>query len=206
VAWAAATGALLALAALDQWRYRLASQESDPAALQAAIRINPYDSPAQVRLFRLLVESGRQDEAREHLDQMIVAQPRNADARVNAGVLAQRLGRAADAERHWRAALALDPSMAHLHLYLAELLDAGDRPVEAIPHYRAYLELVVQQRSSRPAEPRAVVSVILKFAEALARTGKGPEAQTQFALAEQLARQTSLTDLEQLARQRLSPP
>lgn len=204
--WAAAACVLLALAAVDQWRYRLASQESDAAALQAAIRINPYDNPAQVRLFQILVESGRQDDAREHLERMISAQPGNADARVNAGVLAQRTGRTADAERHWLAALDLAPSMAHVHLYLAELLDEGNRPADAVPHYRAYLELVVQQQSSHPPEPRAVVSVIMKFAEALTRTGEAQHAETQFVLAEQMARQTGLTDLAQLARQRRLQP
>jgi tetratricopeptide (TPR) repeat protein len=203
-AWAAAIGALLVLAAVDQWRYRLASQESDPAALQAAIRINPYDNPAQVRLLQMLVEAGRQDDAREHLDRMIAAQPGHVEARVNAGVLARRTGRTADAERHWLAALNLDRSMAHVHLYLAELLDEANRAADAVPHYRAYLELVVQQRSSHPPDPRTVIPVIVKFAEALARTGEAQQAGTQFALAEQMARQIGLSDLEQLARQRLS--
>ena len=93
--------ALVALAGVDQWRYWLASSESDPSALQAAIRLNPYDSGPQMRLLRILVDSGRDDEARAHLDQMIAAQPADPNARVNAGVLARRMG----ANRGCRAAL-----------------------------------------------------------------------------------------------------
>lgn len=201
-----AIGALLLLAGIDQWRYQLASRESDPASLQAAIQLNPYDAPAQMRLLQVLVNTGRQNEARDHLDQMIATQPENADARVNAGVLARQTGAAADAERHWRAALALDPSMSRVHLYLAELLDEGNRPADAVPHYRAHLELVVQQRSSHPPDPRSVVSVILKFADALNRTGATAQAATQWTLAERMARQTGLTDLADLARERQTKP
>lgn len=201
-----AIGVLLLLAGIDQWRYQLALRESDPASLQAAIQLNPYDTPAQMRLLQVLVDEGRQDEARHHLERMIAAQPENTDAHVNAGVLARQTGGAADAERHWRAALALDPSMPRVHLYLAELLDESNRPAEAVPYYRTYLELVVRQRSSHPPDPRAVVSVILKFADALNRTGATEQAATQWALAQRMARQTGLADLEELARERRPQP
>ena len=195
---------LVALAGIDQWRYWLASSESDPSALQAAIRLNPYDAAPQMRLLRILVDSGRDDEARAHLDQMIAAQPDDANARVNAGVLARRMQRTEDAERHWKAALDLDASLSHVHLYLAELLDDAGRVADALPHYRAYLELVVQQQSERRPDPPVVIGAILKFGDALSRDGKPAEAKTQFELAATMARQTGAKELEQAAQKRLA--
>jgi hypothetical protein len=196
--------ALAALAGLDQWRYWLASSESDPSALQAAIRLNPYDAGPQTRLLRILVDSGRDEEARTHLDQMIAAQPDDPNARVNAGVLARQMGRTEDAERHWNAALDLDRSLAHVHLYLAELLDNAGRVADALPHYREYLELVVQQQSVSRPDPSVVIGAVLRFGDALSRSAKPAEAKTQFELAAKMARQTGAKELEQIAQRRLA--
>ena len=204
IALAGVVIALVALAAIDQWRYWLASSDSDPSSLQAAIRLNPYDAAPQARLLRILVDSGRDEEARTHLDQMIAAQPNDANTRVNAGVLALRMGRSDDAERNWKAALEIDPSLAHVHLYLAELLDNGGRVAEALPLYRQYLELTVQQQSARRPDPAVVIGAILRFGDALSRTAQPAEARMQFELAARMARQTGARDLEQAAQGRLA--
>ena len=196
--------ALVALAGIDQWRYWLASSESDPSALQGAIRLNPYDAGPQTRLLRILIESGRDDEARAHLDQMIAAQPTDANARVNAGVLARRTGRTEEAERHWNAALELDPSMVAVHLYLAELLDNANRVEDALPHYREYLELVVQQTSANRPDPAVVIGAVMRFGDALARSGHPAEAKMQLELAVTIARQSGDAELEKIAQQLLS--
>jgi tetratricopeptide (TPR) repeat protein len=117
-------------------------------------------------------------------------------------VLARRDGRGADAERYWRQAVAIAPS-AHVHLYLAELLDEAGRPAEALPHYRAYLELIVERRQVARPDPRVVIPAILKFADALARTGEKPASRTQYELAARMADQTGLPELAAEARRRL---
>ena len=143
---------LVALAAVDQWRYRLALREADPAALAAAVRVNPYDSAAQGRLLRALEAQGDDAALRAHLEAEIARNPGDLNALVNAGVLARRQGRAADAERHWTDAVSHDPGITvlELHLYLAELFDEQSRAEEAAGHYRAWLEHVV----ARPDRPR----------------------------------------------------
>ena len=128
--------ALVLLAGLDQWRYRLALRESDPAALATAARVNPYDSVVQGRLLRTLVERGDDEALRAHLEATIARNPGDVDAQVNAGVLARRQGRLDDAARHWTDALAHDPGLTHVQLYLAELLDdagSGGRCRPALP-------------------------------------------------------------------------
>jgi tetratricopeptide (TPR) repeat protein len=202
----AAVAALVGLAAVDQWRYRLTSRESDAASLQEAIRLNPYDDAVQVRLLRALVNTGQNEAARAHLDQMLAARPDDVDALVNAGVLARRTGRPDDAARYWQRALDLDPVATHVQLYLAELRDEQGQADAAGRHYRMYLELVVDQRARVAPDPRVVIPVVLRFGDALERTGHAAEARGQFELAVRLARQTGLRDLEARARARLGAP
>ncbi len=195
--------ALVLLAGVDQWRYRLALRESDPAALAAAVRVNPYDSVVQGRLLRTLVERGDDAALRAHLEATIARNPGDVDALVNAGVLAKQQARLGDAERHWTDALVQDPDLSHVHLYLAELLDEQDRSADAARHYRAYLERVVEQGRRTSPDPATVIPVVVKFGEALSRSGQPDAARSQFELAAAMAKRTGLADLEQAARERL---
>jgi hypothetical protein len=91
-----------------------------------------------------------------------------------------------------------------VHLYLAELLDQSAQTSEALVHYRRYLDLVVRQpRETRP-EARQVALVVMKFADALARTGERRLAASQYDLAARIAHQTGLAEIEAQARQRAS--
>ncbi len=200
---AVAVVALAVLAAIDQWRYRLTVAGADASSLKAAVDLNPYDSATQARLLRALVESGRTEDARAHLDRAIELRPGDVDALVNAGVLARREGRTADAEKYWQEAVKLAPSLAHLHLYLAELLHEVNRAADAVPYYRTYLELVVDQRRAAPPNPRVVIPTILKFGDALADTGDAASARMQYELAARMAQQTGMTELVAEARKRL---
>lgn len=196
---------LVALAALDQWRYQLALRDADPEALAAAARINPFDSAVQGRLLRILAERGDDAALASHLEATIARDPGNTDAHVNAGVLARRQGRTAEAERHWTDALARDPGLTHVQIYLAEMFDEQGRADEAAARYRAWLEQVVAGAAAAPRAPALVVPVVLKFGDALARGGHVAEARSQFQLAEAMATRTGLTDLATAARERLGP-
>ena len=96
-----------------------------------------------------------------------------------------------------------------MHLYLAELLDgASARTAEALPHYQRYLELRGARRERRPIAPRRAslaertALVVIKFGDALARTNQPQLAASQYELAERIARQTGLAEIESLARER----
>jgi len=117
---------------------------TDPDAIEAALRLNPYDSNAQLRLMRA------------HLDR-------------------------------------------------AERLYAAGQTAEALPHYRAFLEMIAQHRERRP-NPETLVPAILKFGDALAKSGYAAEARKQYELAESIAAETGLSDLRKQARTRLARP
>jgi tetratricopeptide (TPR) repeat protein len=204
VAATAATLVLAVLAGVDQWRYRLASRESDASALQSAAALIPHDTAVQSRLLRVLIESGQYDEARRQIDQRISDHPSDIAAHVNGGVLARQTGRTDDAVAHWQRALSLDPAQPLVHLYLAEALHELQRPADAIPHYRAYLEVMAADPGQAREHPDQLVAVILKFGDALALTGHVAEARTQFELASRIAQRTQLPDLEQQAKRRLN--
>jgi tetratricopeptide (TPR) repeat protein len=194
--------ALVALAAVDQWRYRLTLSKLDAAALQQAIAINPYDAPVHSKLLSTLIESGRDDEAREELDALIRLQPQNADALVNAGVLARRGGRLSDAIAYWDRALRANADQPQVHLYLAEAFHESGHVGDAAPHYQQYLEALTRGQALQPA-PDVVAAIVLKFGDALEQSGHLDDARTQFDLAARIARQAGAAELEAQARVRL---
>jgi hypothetical protein len=194
---------LLALAALDQWRYALAQRDTDRSALEAASALNPYDGAVHMKLAKATIQTGEFQAAYAHCLAVLDRSPNDVHILVNAGVLAYKLGDTAGAEKWWTRALSLDSSPREVQLYLAELIDnAGGRSAEALPHYQRYLELVAHPTDDvRPPDPRQVAMVVLKFADALSRTGKAEDAASQYALAIRIAQQNGLTDIETLARE-----
>lgn len=200
---AVAVIALVGLAGIDQWRYRLASSSADTASLQRAIALNPYDASPQSRLLRILIESGEHDRAREQLDALIAAQPHNVEARINAGVLARRMGRTTDAIAHWRAAVERAPNQSTLHLYLAEALHETGQAAEAAPHYQAYLESLTRDPAAARDKRDTIAPIVLKFADALAQAGRTSDATMQYELAARIASQTGQNEIQAAAQQRL---
>jgi tetratricopeptide (TPR) repeat protein len=236
VAIAAASAGLIALAAVDQVRYFLASQSGDPAALDTARALNPNDSKVHLKLAAAASRSGQRDAAERSLHEAIGANPHdpaarqamiewlvqanrlreayqantalvdawpgNVEALVNGGVLAQQLGDLDSAASWWRRALAHADDRRDVHLYLAELLDGADRTGEALSHYQRYLELIVEAGPTT-SDARQVALVVIKFADALARTGRSDLATAQYRLAARIARASALSDVEGLALGRL---
>jgi tetratricopeptide (TPR) repeat protein len=229
--------ALIALAAIDQWRYRLSIPGADVASLAAARRLNPWDTPVNLwlartglrggdaalaerelraavaapaapraafaALERLLVEQRRYSETYDVVSQSLRRWPDDVDALVNAGVLALRLERQTEAEQWWRRALQRNDALGQVHLYLAELLDSANRPSEAIPHYQRHLELMAGQPETTRSSPRGIALVVVKFGDALSRTGRPDLARTQYQLADRIASRTGLADVAELVRARL---
>ncbi|MGE0123295.1 MAG: hypothetical protein AB7U25_10190 [Vicinamibacterales bacterium] len=201
-----AAAALVALAGLDQWRYRLALRDADPAALAAAVRVNPYDAVVEARLVRALTARGDEAALRAHFEARLARDPADVDTLVNAGVLARRQGRLAEAERHWTDAVGHDPGLTVVQLYLAELFDEQGRATAAAGRYRRWLERVAAGAPDAPRDAAVVAPVVLKFGDALLRAGHPDEARTQFALAASIARRAGLADLERAARERGQTP
>jgi tetratricopeptide (TPR) repeat protein len=181
--------------------------------LRRAIAVDSHSPAPFHALERFLIESGRWQDAYAHCQLLLKRWPREVDTIVNTGVLAQKLNDPAAAERWWRRALDVDDSQRHVHLYLAELLDGGARSAESLPHYQRYLELVARAANNgdassesrpsaeRPSAERTAI-VVIKFGDALVRANQPELAASQYELAERIARQTGLADIESMARER----
>lgn len=77
-AWrAAAAVALVALAALDQWRYVLAIGHGNADRLAGAARLNPYDSGTYLRLSQAETAAGDATAAVDALRRAVAASPQN---------------------------------------------------------------------------------------------------------------------------------
>jgi tetratricopeptide (TPR) repeat protein len=72
---------LLALAALDQWRYTLASSDTDRGALETASLLNPYDGSVHMRLAKVATQTGDTIAAERALREAIAANPQDPAAR-----------------------------------------------------------------------------------------------------------------------------
>jgi tetratricopeptide (TPR) repeat protein len=179
--------------------------------LRQAIAVDSHSPTPYHALEQFLIESGRWQDAYTHCQLLLERWPREVDTIVNAGVLAQKLNDPAAAERWWKRALEVDDSQRQVHLYLAELLDGNARTAESLPHYQRYLELVVRAAdddpslaSSQSAQRTAIV--VIKFGDALTRANRPEDAASQYDLAERIARQAGLADIESLARERRVSP
>ncbi len=115
---------LVTLAVVDQMRYRLASRQADPDAIAAALRINPYDSNAQLRLVRAHLDLAEQLDAagqteralahyRAFLELVAVHRERRPNPDMLVPVLLEfgdalaRTGRAADARSEYELAVSI---------------------------------------------------------------------------------------------------
>jgi len=142
----AALVVLCVWAALDQTRFVLGTSAENLSALQMASTLNPRDSSVQQRKARLLIGQQRYREAYDDYQRYLAAQPRDAEALVNAGVLAMQIGMEDDAARQWQAALDVDRRLVHVRRYLAQLwagradrLDRDGRTDEAGRAYHSAL-------------------------------------------------------------------
>ena len=173
---------------------RAGNQAGKRAALEAAVRVNPTFLPAQVSLARVLIESGKYEEAYAHYQQMFTHLSPDVDSLVNVGVLAAQLDRDNEAIAAWQKALELSASQANAHLYLADALTRQKRFKEAIPHYEHYLALIASQGSDQKAstqlpQPELVLRVVLQLSKTCRNAGDDAAAQQFFAQGASLASQ-----------------
>ena len=105
----------------------------------------PQFPGAYVNLAILYQRDGRDDEARQALDQALAIDPTHASANHQLGILLRQQGQFAEAEQAYLRALETTPDFALAHRNLGILLDLYlQRPSEALQHYRRYQELVAE--------------------------------------------------------------
>ena len=168
------------------------NQPGKRAALEAAVRVNPSYRLAQVALAKLLIESGKYEDAYAHYEQMFAHLRPDVDSLVNFGLLASQLKHQDEAINAWQRALDLDSSQANAHLYLADLLAKRKQFKDAILHYEQYLALIATQTSATQAhaplpQPDVIVRVVLQLASTCQDAGEDEAASHFFTQAARLA-------------------
>ncbi|MBN2573894.1 MAG: tetratricopeptide repeat protein [Deltaproteobacteria bacterium] len=130
---------------------------------------------AYTHLGLLLMETGRHDEAMDHLLKALVHHPQKADAHANLGLLFMDMGRAEEAATHLRRALEINPRQADAHNNIGALLARNGRPEEGMAHLLQALELHPDH-----------AEVHYNVADLLASTGRIEEAMVHYRIALEL--------------------
>jgi tetratricopeptide (TPR) repeat protein len=104
-----------------------------------------------------LLQTGRIEEAKEHLEKALILNPDSADAHLNLGVVLKTMGRYPEAIDQYMRALALNPKDPANHFALGEVLVETGRSKEAIGHYLEVLRL-------KPDFPEVYFNLALAYA------------------------------------------
>lgn len=211
--WANVPDSLSALTRATQWnpydssvQLRLAKvaessgdHETALTALRKAAALNPDKISTQEVYARGLITAGRDGEAYDFYRQLLNRSPQNVDALVNYGLLAQRLGHAEEAVDSWQRAVELDPAQTNAQLYLAQALEQRGESQAAARHYRVYLQVVSLHPNDHRDEGPAVVSALVKVADADAAVNRNKEALQNYQAAQAFAAKLGNASLQSLA-------
>ncbi len=167
--------------------------------LQHAAEVNPRDLTAQQAYSEALIQAGLYERAYTHYQKLLALMPKNADGWVNYGLLAHRLGHDTEAIDSWQRAVDVDPRQANAQLYLAQALDQVGESAAAARHYRAYLEDVAKEPGKHHGEAGAVISALIKVADASVSAGQLAAGLQGYTAAIQFAQKSGDVTLQSLA-------
>jgi tetratricopeptide (TPR) repeat protein len=155
----------------------------------AALRpLAPEDTTAAVNLARCWLDQGRPDEARQLLDELLVAHPRAAVVLIERGKLALSEGQVTSAERWLREAVALQPAAPGPYYSLFLCLNAQGRTAEAQSFKTRFDELQadvtrLEGLLRRAAEAQRDPPLCREIARLLSSMGEQQEAERWLLLA-----------------------
>jgi tetratricopeptide (TPR) repeat protein len=169
------------------------------SSLQRAAEVSPSNIGLQEAYARGLIVAGRLADAYSVYRSLLSYSPQNANALVNYGLLAQRMGHPEEAVDSWQRAVAADPTQSNAQLYLAQALEQRGEVQAAARHYQAYLEVVAKHPADHSAEGPAVISALIKVADADVAARKIPAAMHGYQAAAQFAEKIKNPGLQSLA-------
>ena len=103
--------------------------------------LNPQDALTEGNLAAALLESGRTDEALEHIRKALALDPEFADAHNMLGIILARAGRLDEGVEHLQKAVANTPDSLEYRFNLGRVLAARHSFAEAIPQFEKAVEL-----------------------------------------------------------------
>lgn len=169
------------------------------SSLERAAELNPANAGLQEAYAHGLIVAGRLADAYSVYGNLLSYSPQNANALVNYGLLAQRMGHPEEAVDSWQRAVAADPMQSNAQLYLAQALEQRGEVQSAARHYQAYLQVVAKHPGDHPAEGPAVISALIKVADADVAARKIPAAMHGYQAAAQFAEKIKNPGLQSLA-------
>lgn len=147
-----------------RWPYLtgIAAAFTDPergrAAFQRATRLRPDLPFVRLRAAELLIDLGRHEHAREHVDAALALEPNNPRAALAAAQLAFQRGDLSEA-RAWAArCVEQTPDAAAYELLARICFQHGDEPAA-----RQYQQLLQQSRGAAPERPDPLLAEIAKL-------------------------------------------
>ena len=144
--------------------------------LQAGLERHPGETRLLLPLSLLLVESGRADQAEEHLQRVLSLRPLDPEAHRSLGEAYLRQGRLPDAIRHFQQSIRLKVGDERVHYRLAFLFLIQERLDLAVEHTRRAIEI-------DPGEPR----FRLLYSMLLGIQGREEDSYEQLRIARRLA-------------------
>ena len=169
------------------------------SSLQRAAELSPTNLAIQENYARSLIIAGRDADAYALYQKLLARTPQNANALVNYGLLAQRLGHQEEAVDSWQRAIAADPLQSNAQLYLAQALEQQGATQAGARHYRGYLQIVAKHPADHPGEGLAVISALIKVADADTAAQKYSDAVSGYRAAAQFADKIKNPGLQSLA-------
>jgi tetratricopeptide (TPR) repeat protein len=169
------------------------------SSLRRAAEVNPSNVGLQEAYARALIVAGRDADAYALYRSLLLRSPQNANALVNYGLLAERLGHPEEAVDSWQRAVATDPMQSNAQLYLAQALEQRGELQAAARHYQGYLQVVAKHPADHPSEGLAVISALIKVADADAAARKTAEALRGYQAAARFAEKIKNPGLQSLA-------
>lgn len=171
--------------------------------LRRAVEVGPYDVAAQRQLAKLLLESGRYEEAYRQHAEMVRRVTVDVDTLVNYGTLAAQVGHDDEAADAFSRALELDDNQPIAHLRLAEAYARRGRTAAAIPHFERYIALATSRRDAL-GDVEQFVRVLVATGDAYASERKAEPATVYYRHAAEFARQAGDASLEGASLGRLA--
>jgi len=155
--------------------------------LAEAVGINPAFRQAQDSLARLLIQTGRYEDALKHYQRMFQSLKPDANSLINYGVLAAQFDREDEAVKSWEDALKLDNNQPNAHFYLGEMLSKRKNFDEAVKHYEQFLVQSGNAQNTSKSDPSMILQAAQSLGFAYAQKGNYEKSQTAFSNALKLA-------------------
>ena len=157
-------------------RAQTATWRNTETLFEHALAVTPNNAIAHLNLGSYLGQTGRHEEALEHVERAVAIAPDNAAARNNLGLALSMTGRPDEALPHFEKALQLDPRIVSAYMNRGHALVRIGRAEESLASFRSALELEPENVEIR----NTLGAAYRDLGRSLAQSGEIAEAISRF--------------------------